>query len=151
MLINIRDSKTATWLWHPLFEFEKLLMSLRSNHLRCLSLAFGSFRKHHHQNVSDQTLIDKYAFLNFSAFHFSTKTDAKFRCRTSHEPNGMQMRLSLIRIRFGSCEVPRLNLASNINNNKNNNNNNFIYIAGKNIQSSIPLYSHQSKTINIII
>ena len=47
---------------------------LKSNHLRCSSLAFRSFRKHHHQNVSDKTLIDKDAlfvsFLSFPSFSF---------------------------------------------------------------------------------
>ena len=40
---------------------------------------------------------------------------AKFRHRTSHEPNQMLMmveqRIFLICVRFGSCEVRRLNLA----------------------------------------
>ena len=46
---------------------------------------------------------------------FSLASDwlkAKFRRRTLHEPNRMQMR-KILCIRFGSCEVRRLNLALN--------------------------------------
>ena len=54
MLLNIRDSKTITRLLDPLFEFGKLLMSLRKKQTSAMFvLAFHSFRKYHQQNVSD--------------------------------------------------------------------------------------------------